>query len=190
MPEIECPAVGVQDQPFSSGRSTTSTALAPGIPRLHSLRLPIATAGIGMGRVAHLTMGRASPCAVGGLALVSCQSVSATVHRCYAADDKDNGEKTEDQDVEHGPLDHEPLECSDVPSVATQLPHRPGVQGRVSQPLPIPPTQCSVPGPGKLGRSRAVIGFDWRVDYSCRSGSMIRLGLNWSSQQSPTDPLH
>jgi hypothetical protein len=30
--------------------------------------------------------------------------VSATIHRCYAADDKDNGEETEDQDVEHGPI--------------------------------------------------------------------------------------
>lgn len=66
--------------------------------------------GINMGCVARLTMSRASLGGVGCLALVSCQIVSATVHCCYTADNKDNGEQTEDQDVEHGPLDHEPLD--------------------------------------------------------------------------------
>jgi hypothetical protein len=45
--------------------------------------------------------------------------VAATVHCCHPSDDKDNGEKTEGQDVEHGPLDHGLLEMS--------CPHPPGV---------------------------------------------------------------
>ena len=84
-----------------------------------------------MGGVAHLAMGRVPLGDVGGLALVSCQIVSATVHRRYTADDKDYSEETEDQDVEHGPLDHEPLDWSTATSrpVTVPLPHRPGVGG-------------------------------------------------------------
>jgi hypothetical protein len=92
--------------------------LAPVTSRLDSFCLPIATARIAMGRVPYLTVGRGSLVAVVGLALVRCQTVAATVHCCYASDDKDNGEETEDQDVEHGPLDHGPLEMS--------CPHPPG----------------------------------------------------------------
>ena len=81
-------------------------ALAPVIPRLHSLCLPIATTGITMDRVPDVTFDRASLVAVVGLALVRCQTVAATVHCGDTPDDKDNGEETEDQDIEHGPLDH------------------------------------------------------------------------------------
>jgi hypothetical protein len=89
----------------------TSTTLAPGISRLHSLRLPIASAGIGTGFVSRLVMGRMCLVAVGGLDLIHCQIASATVHCCYAPDDKDNSEETEDQDVEHDLLHHAPLRC-------------------------------------------------------------------------------
>jgi hypothetical protein len=81
--------------------------LAPVIPRLRSLCLPIATAGITMARVPHLAMGRSS-LLMAGLALVSCQTVAATVHCRYTPDDKDDSKKTEDQDVKHAPLDHDP----------------------------------------------------------------------------------
>lgn len=87
-------------------------ALTPVIPGLDSLCLPIATAGITMGRVPYLTIGGAPLVAAVGLALVSCQTVTATIHRRYTPDDKDNGEETEDHDVEHGPLDHALLEKS------------------------------------------------------------------------------
>lgn len=80
--------------------------LAPGIPRLRSLCLPIATVGITVARVPHLTMGRASLLALVDLAIVPRQTVAATVHCRDTPDDKDNGEEAEDQDVEHGPLDH------------------------------------------------------------------------------------
>jgi len=87
--------------------STASMPLAPVIPRLRSLCLPVATVGITMGRVPHLTMGRGPPW-VAGLALVCCQTVAATVHCCDTPDDKDDGEEAEDHDVKHGPLDHGP----------------------------------------------------------------------------------
>lgn len=87
-------------------------ALTPVIPGLHSLCLPIATAGITMGRVPYLTIGGAPLVAGVGQALVRCQTVAATVHRCYTPHDEDNGEETEDHDVEHGPLDHGLLEKS------------------------------------------------------------------------------
>ena len=96
-------------------------SLAPGIPRLHPLCLPIATAGITMGRVPHLTVGRRPLVTLAGLALIRGETVAATVHRCYTPDNKDNGEKTENHDVEHGPLDHVLLEisyphcCADAP---------------------------------------------------------------------------
>jgi hypothetical protein len=86
--------------------------LAPGIPRLHSLCFSIATAGITVGRVPCLTNDRGSLVNVVGLALIRCQTVAATAHCRYAPDDQDNGKETEDQDVEHGPLDHGRLEMS------------------------------------------------------------------------------
>jgi hypothetical protein len=87
-------------------------ALTPGIPRLHSLRFPIAAAGITVGRVPCLTLGRASLVDVVSHALVRCRTVATTIHCYYTPDDKDNGEETEDQDVKHGPLDHGSLETS------------------------------------------------------------------------------
>lgn len=60
-----------------------------------------------MARVPHLAMGRPS-LLMAGLALVSCQTVAATVHCRYTPDDKDDSKKTEDQDVKHAPLDHDP----------------------------------------------------------------------------------
>jgi len=51
-------------------------------------------------------MGRASLLALADLAIVPRQTVAATVHCRDTPDDKDNGEEAEDQDVEHGPLDH------------------------------------------------------------------------------------
>jgi hypothetical protein len=101
-------SVSVRGHLLPSVLSTASMALASGIPRLHSLCLPIATAGSTMGPVPHLTMGRGHFAVVAGLALVRGQTVAATVHRCDTSDNEDNGEETEDQDVEHGPLDHVP----------------------------------------------------------------------------------
>lgn len=98
--------------PHNSSMPTPSMALAPGIPRLHSLCFPIATADIAVGGVPYLTIGRVSLVDVVGLAFVRCQSVAATTHGCHTPDDKDNGEETEDQDVKHGPLDHARLEMS------------------------------------------------------------------------------
>ena len=109
--------------PYNSFFSTASMALAPGIPRLHSLCFPIAAAGITVGGVPHLTIGRVSLVDVVGLALVRCQTVATTTHGCHTPDDKDNGEETEDQDVKHDPLDHGRLEMSCPDSFCSCLAH-------------------------------------------------------------------
>lgn len=108
-------------------------ALAPIVPRLHSLCLPIATAGITVGRVSYVTVEGVSRVAGVGLALVRCQAVAATVHCCDTPDDKDDGKKTEDQDIEHGPLDHGRPEMSCPHCFAAAPPAlRPGAGGRGS----------------------------------------------------------
>jgi hypothetical protein len=65
-------------------------ALAPVRLRLGSLCLSITTTGFSVRRVPFLAF----------------QIPPPTGHACDATDDQDNREETEDQDVEHGPLDH------------------------------------------------------------------------------------
>jgi hypothetical protein len=65
-------------------------ALAPVVPRLRSFGFPITAAGIAVSRLPDFVL----------------QRLSAAVHAENATDDQYNREETEDQDVEHGLLDH------------------------------------------------------------------------------------
>lgn len=74
----------------ASWRPQRSTALPPVMSRLCSLRLAVTTAGV----------------AVAGVTLLAFQVPSPSAHGRHTHADEDDGKETEDQDVEHGPLDH------------------------------------------------------------------------------------
>jgi hypothetical protein len=80
-------------------------ALAPVMFRLCPLRLPITTCGIAPRRVCFCRF----------------EVLPTTGHRRYTPDHEDDGEQTEDQDVEHGPLDHGQL-SPDAPITPTGRP--------------------------------------------------------------------
>jgi len=81
---------------------TASVTFASSLSRLHTLCLPISTAGITPGRVTDLIASRESLVAVRGLDLIRRQTLAATVHLGHSPDDEDNGKDAEDHDVEHG----------------------------------------------------------------------------------------